>query len=112
MGYPHLMGKTRTIRAAGVIQRLFPFLAHVVVLRHRTITVAIEGRADQERSVSRCRAVHPYRQRAIGTIPYARRRAIRRFVLVRWDALREPPLIARKRAIYPHTHNERLLAEV
>jgi hypothetical protein len=30
MGYPHryLMGKIQTVRAAGVIQRLFPFLAH------------------------------------------------------------------------------------
>ena len=53
-------------------------VAHVVGLRHRTITVAIEGRPDQvppgqEYSfikrdlarVSRCRTVHPHRQREI-----------------------------------------------
>ena len=53
-------------------------MAHVVGLRHRTITVAIEGRPDQchrgqEYSfikrdlarVSRCHAVHPHRQREI-----------------------------------------------
>ena len=67
-----------------VDRKVRQLLAHVVGLRHRTITVAIEDRPDQVppgqefikrdlACVSRCSAVHPHRRRAIrsykGTIP-------------------------------------------